>query len=411
MATLNLLGTTTRVEVPVVGIQIGNHTLGLFSKVSGGFTNGQLFIKSLEVTKINGVVNRYTLKLDYPVTQKDDPNYIDKIIASVSDTRKITFSYGDASVPDFIYKEEKATILRVKKKPSASTCVKSYTIYAISTGVLSTAGSFKFDKRTEKPSTVIKEILFEPKYGLQTVFYGMRDKDFVEMKGLIRDDDEIVEIPARSNISVLEYLQFLVDCMSPSAKTLDDLNLIKKGVYVLLFEDNLGTDYDGPYFRVARSDKLQEKSSAYEINIGYPSENVVTSFDIDDDETYAILYKYSSAVQSDLTKEVIDDNGNIVQVFDPSLGSNSPLFKVTEPEKTWWTKVTQYPIHATITFKGLLRPAILMSYVRINIYYYGRKDIDSGLYIVLSQQDNIDTSGYRTTLKLFRVGGDDAYVD
>ena len=79
--------------------------------------------------------------------------------------------------------------------------------------------------------------------------------------------------------------------------------------------------------------------------------------------------------------------------------------------RNWWTRATQYPIKATITFKGLLRPAVLMSYVRINVFYYGAKDLDSGLYIVLSQSDAIDMSGYKTTLKLLRVGGDDTYAD
>ena len=411
---INLLGTTSRVETPIIGVKIGNAVLGVYSEITNQkykYTINPRFLKSLDVKKINGTVNQYTLKLDFPVTQFDDPNYIDKIIASVSDSREIIFGYGDASMPTFLYREEKAVITRVKKRATISSSVKSYTIYAVSTGALSTAGAYKFRKRVAKPSDVIKEILYEPKYGLTQVFYGMKNRQMVEMKQLIRSDDAITTIEAKSNISVLDYLAYLVECMGPAAKSSDPLKLIKKAFYVLLFEDGIGSDIDGPYFRVERSDRLREKSYAYEIDIGYPSQNVVTSWEVDDDETYSIYYKFSSKLQPNLYRESIDDKGNIVQEFLPTLGSNSPLFKVTEQEKTWWTKVTQYPLKATITFKGLLRPAVLMSYVRINILYYGRKDIDSGLYIVLSQQDTIDTSGYRTTLKLLRVGGDDTYVD
>ncbi len=73
---------------------------------------------------------------------------------------------------------------------------------------------------------------------------------------------------------------------------------------------------------------------------------------------------------------------------------------------TWWSNVTQYPISASITIKGLLRPATLMSYVRLNVLYYGIKHSHSGLYIVTQQIDTINEQGYRTQLSLTRVAGD-----
>ena len=411
---INLLGTTSRVETPIIGVCIGNAVLGIYAKLNNdedSYIINPNYLKSLDVKKINGTVNQYTLRLDYPISQSSDPNYIEKILASVADTRKISFGYGDASVPTFLYREESAIITKVKRRAVISSSVKSYTIYAISSGVLGVAGSYKFRKRHAKPSDIIKEILYEPKYGLTQVFYGMKDRSLVERLQLIRGDDVEVDIEAKSNISVLDYLAYLVDCMGPAAKAVDSLGMIKKSFYVLLFEDGVDSEIDGPYFRVERSDKLREKSSAYEIDIGYPSQNVVTAWEVEDDETYALLYKYSSELQPNVYQASINDNGELVQSYSPVIGSNSPLFKVTEEERTWWTKVTQYPIKATITFKGLLRPAVLMSYVRVNILYYGKKDIDSGLYIVTSQQDVIDSNGYRTTLKLMRVGGDDTYVD
>ena len=68
------------------------------------------------------------------------------------------------------------------------------------------------------------------------------------------------------------------------------------------------------------------------------------------------------------------------------------------------TKVTQYPISATLTIQGLLRPAQLMTYLRLNVIFPGgHKHISSGLYIITQQQDNIDGNGYRTTLSLTRI--------
>ena len=69
--------------------------------------------------------------------------------------------------------------------------------------------------------------------------------------------------------------------------------------------------------------------------------------------------------------------------------------------------MTRFPITATLTIKGLLRSAMLMNYVRVNTYFYGQKHISSGLYVITKQEDRIDSSGYRTTLSLTRIAGDD----
>ena len=47
-----------------------------------------------------------------------------------------------------------------------------------------------------------------------------------------------------------------------------------------------------------------------------------------------------------------------------------------------------------------------MSYIKINVYYYGKKHSSSGIYAVTKQEDTINQSGYFTTLSLLRVGGD-----
>ena len=81
--------------------------------------------------------------------------------------------------------------------------------------------------------------------------------------------------------------------------------------------------------------------------------------------------------------------------------------KTTQADRSWWSQVTQYPIKATLTLKGLLRPAILMSYVKINTLFFGRKHLSSGYYIITKQTDTVDASGYKTVLNLVRIQGDD----
>ena len=72
--------------------------------------------------------------------------------------------------------------------------------------------------------------------------------------------------------------------------------------------------------------------------------------------------------------------------------------------------MTEFPISATLIIKGLVRSAMLMSYIRVNSFFYGRKHVSSGLYIVTKQQDKIDGSGYRTVLSLTRIAGADEYI-
>ena len=48
---------------------------------------------------------------------------------------------------------------------------------------------------------------------------------------------------------------------------------------------------------------------------------------------------------------------------------------------------------------------MLMSYVKLNVYFYGRRHIASGLYIISKQIDSVDEGGCRTQLTLTRVGG------
>jgi hypothetical protein len=71
------------------------------------------YIKSLRISTINGIVNTYTLSIEYTVRETDDPNFFEKVFSSVSQTRKIKFSYGDLAYPYVTYKDEEAIITDV----------------------------------------------------------------------------------------------------------------------------------------------------------------------------------------------------------------------------------------------------------------------------------------------------------
>lgn len=409
MSTINLLSNLSRVEVPFIKVIIGDYTFGVQEQKRGSSTiEFPNYVQSLKVQKINGSVNQYSLTIIYPINEYSDPNYFEKVFSSVSQSRKIVFSYGDLSTPTFAYRNEEAIITKVTSQFAIDSSIITYSVSAVSSCALLISSNYSFPARTEQPSNVIKEILYNNKaYGLQDLFYGMKNKSIVESNNLIASDDKKVKIEMKTNIAILDYLSYLVSCMAPVSDV--GSSLIKNNVYSLVVVDDTTGEFDGPYFKVVEVKKDKQNLNnltTYEIDIGYPSNNIVLSFQINNNENYSLLYDYSLKLNRSDYVTRIGDDGKLVQVYAPIISSKNDLYKTTEADKTWWTQVTAFPIQATITLKGLLRPAILMTYVKLNVLFYGQKHITSGTYIITKQTDTVDTDGFKTELNMTRVSGD-----
>ena len=414
---ISLLENPIRVSTPFIKVTIGDYTFGVFKqdnnitknsdgsyRLTSQFTYPN-YIQSLQIVKVNGQVNQYTLVLRYPITENNDPNFFEKVFSSVSKTRKIIFSYGDLSAPKFLYKNEEAIILDIKNNFDINSAVIQYNISAVSTCKLATASVFNFTgpefTGDKKPSDIIKILLRQnSKYGLLDVFSGMRNMDLVESMGLIRSDDCIVTLQNKQNINILDYLRYLVSNMRRSPSLSD------KSLYKLVVVDDTSDVLGGPYFKVINTNESSDSLDTYQLDIGYPSNNVVTSFNIDNNESYSLLYEYSKKLNTNEYVSRIDDNGNISSIYSPNITSNNDIQLTNSNDLNWWKNVTQYPISATVTLKGLLRPAILMSKVRLSVLFYGKAHISSGEYIINKQVDTIDGNGCWTTLNLVRVDGD-----
>lgn len=414
-----LLSINSRVAVPLIIVKIGEYSFGLYDKTRTNIElNGRYYsavkvtypnyMKQLVITKVNGTVNTYELQMVYPITQNDDPNLIDKILSTVSNSRKIVFTYGDCATPSFMYRNEEALITNVTSSIDVKNAKITYNITAVSSSLKAASGSFNFPRYTnKKPSDVIKELLYNKSYGLQDIFYGMSSKAQVEQLGLIADNDKAVTIEAQTNITVLKYLNYLVSCMSSAN---DSVNATEKYArYIMTLHDDTSNVLDGPYFKV---DGIKTSISSgnsidyYTVDIGYPNKDMVVSFSVDDNQAYTILYNYSGSVNRTDYVYRIDDYGSVKEIYSPAISTNSTLFKTTQSDRTWWSQVTQFPIKATLTIRGLLRAAILMSYLRVNVYFYGKKHNSSGTYIITKQVDRISESGYTTELSLSRIDGD-----
>lgn len=422
----SLLSSPARVQVPWIKVTFGDtalgYTFGVFSRTErnqkdeqGVYTAYNIkypnYIQRLSINKINGQVNQYTLSLAYPVRQTDDPNFFEKIFSSISNTRKITFSYGDMSMPTYIYKDEEAIITDVRSSFDLAGSVINYTVSAVSGASLSLASNITFVGGLKKPSDELKRIFKTPSYGLQNVFTGM---SAATLDYFIAGDDKAVMLDTKINISVLDLISYLVSAMVPASSIQTNVG---KEIYILTLHDD--TTYDrvyaepivvqgrevvGPYFKVTKTSTVMDHSDAYEVDIGFNTSTIVTGFSINNNENYSIYFDYQQKLNTEQYIRRIGNDGRWQDVYAPAVTSKNDDFLTRSEDTVWMTKVTQYPISATLTIQGLLRPAQLMTYLRLNVIFPGgHKHISSGLYIITQQQDNIDGSGYRTTLSLTRI--------
>ena len=440
---MDLLSYQTFVEAPFIILTIGEYTFGAYKRTQAPDSTGITYsvtypnyMESLSIVKINGAVNTYTINMVYPIAKGSDPNLMDKVFSSISSSRIIYISYGDWSSPSFIYKDEEAILTSVKQNVDFRNSLIRYTLTATSDALSLKSNNYDFPMVTEKPSNVIFKCLQNKQYGLHDVFRGMQNISKVRSAGLIATDDMPVQIEAKTQINILDYLNYLTNCMTPLGLPSSSQNKVSGSMYYnnqqqlvqiqqyaqgsnnntentvarykLSIIDDIRNEFNGPYFTVKKM--LRQKVSSdspdiYDIDVGFPGDNFVTDFRLNSDDTWSILYEFSERLEQQQYIYRINNEGEIEQISSPNLLSQNPLKKQTAAYENWWKQMTEFPIQASITIKGLLRPTILMSYLRVHVYFYGQQHSSSGLYIITKQTDNVSSSGYSTTLELTRVGG------
>ena len=411
---MDLISTENFVESPFIIVKMGDYTFGSYT----GNTNKAIlgstmnvtypnFMKGINVVKINGQVNTYTLRMTYAITENDDPNMLEKVFSSIKDSREMTLTYGDWNSPSNIYKEETALITSIKSNVYFKGSTIEYTINGVSNALNLGSAVYDFPERNAKPSDVIKEILYSPSYGMQKIFTGMVNKKNVANNNMIASDDKEVNIGAKQSTSALDYINYLTKHMVSTTNKQDAV--IQDSMYQMAIMDDSKNQYGGPYFKVKKIDTNVSRSTAdnaWEIVVGYPGDNFVMNFEINNDEAWSILYDYKDKIDQSSYTYRIDNNGKIITEMSPSIARSRKTKSLSERNRTWWTQMTQFPITATLTIKGLIRPTLIMDYLKLTTLFYGQKHISSGIYVITKQEDSIDANGYRTTLTLLRVKGD-----
>lgn len=406
----NLTSVQTLVESPFIIVNIGGITFGSYSAQGYGagvkvtYPN---YMKSMSVQKINGTVNTYTIVFSYQVRPGEDPNRLDKIFSRATKDRQIALMYGDWNAPNYIYKEESAIITNIRTNLNMSSSCIEYTLSCTSDAVGLTSVKYNFPARIAKPSDVLRQLLQNSSYGLKDVFTGMRNSQKIISNNLIASNDKKVQLKAM-NTTPLSYMNYLVDSMIDEKNT--STGIQKNGTYMLTIHDDKSSSLGGTYFKVTQITHKTNSfvaTDTYVLDINYPTDDYVTQFSLNNDQSWAILYDYTESIKQEEYVYTIDTYGNVVSDYSPSLTRDRQTLTNSARKTSWWSKMTQFPVEATVTIKGLTRPSILMTYVYLNVWFAGaQKHISSGLYIITKQVDTIDSTGYKTTLTLLRVGGD-----
>lgn len=406
---MNLLTSMNWVQSPFIVAEIQGVKLGVFSRATkrvqlqnGGMLLDQTiypnFVQSLRVEKnANGAVNTYTLVLSYQIMEGDDPNFLEKLFSRAKNGRRIKFSYGDMMNPVHAFREEECLISNIKRLIDEQNARIDYTITAVSTTALKIGATFTFNGRNARPSSVIREIVYDSRYGLLDVLPGMKNREKVEAMGLLNANDIQTTLYAQNGITVLEYLDYLVSNMK------DTTDFIQDGIYMLAFDSDENNELGGAYMKIVKTNE-KKNADEFEVSIGYPGQTDVYDFNLNEDEMYSILYDYTETEEQMSYAREIKNDGSIVSIYKNPIATDPILQKTTNTASTWWTQMVNYPLTATMKIRGLIRPVILTSAVNIKQYFWGQLFTTSGRYIVTKQTDIVDASGYYTELGIMRTG-------
>lgn len=389
MNTLFSISRPHRIEVPFIKATFGGVDFGFSSKknpVTGVI--GSNFIKSLNVEKYgSGAVNTYTLVMKYVIEPDDDPNFVDMVISKATD-RKIFFTYGDISQPEYSYKNEEAIITSIVPQVDYKNNTITYTIKATSSTTLSYAVKRTFAATTGQPSQEIIKILYNNDYGLLDLLPGMRDKEKVLAKGWIPTGDKVVSISEKKDMAPMDYILYLVSLMVGSNNC----------YYFLKVMDQ--RDQEQPHFEIVSTEQ-KSKSQMLTIDVGYPGSVTVFNFEVSENSSTPLLVEYRDKIDSGLLKDYSFRGDLISKNYYSSETVNGDY---STNLRNWWNKMKSFPLTATLITQGIYVPAEIIQSIYINTYFFGKKYWHSGEYLIMSQNDSISEAGYRTTLGLMRIG-------
>lgn len=391
---------STLVEAPFAELTIGGVTFGTYQKSS--IKKYPNYIQSVEATKTNGSINSYKIELIHQVAPGDNPNYIAELL-STNGFEKIRLTYGDGASGTY-FRDVEALLTNVNTSFDFVNNLIRYSLEATSLSYLTATTRMNFAETTSKPSTVIMNLLKNKTAAITDYFSGMEDVNKVAELGLIPTNDAEVKIEAVKNKNIIEYLTYLTSLMTNENK-----QIAENSTYYLTINDEQYQGVGNTFsIKEVVSSNMKVDSLVYEVDLGYPDNNKVFDFSITSNYAWAAAMKTSSKLTS--YRYDINNSGKVIKSDGSPIIKNDLNSNAYTIDNNTWKQLTRFPITANLTVKGLMAPILLLTYIKINNYYFGSKRITSGLYIVTEQKDTISGNGCRSMLGLTRVAGDDESI-
>lgn len=389
----NLSSYPNVVQAPYIDLTLNGIRIGGYNNAADKYPN---HITSLQIEKVNGRINNYTINLVYQVRAGEDPNMIDTLLSRTGYTNKIKIRYGDSAYGVY-YREDEAYIMDVTHSDNVQSSVINYTIKATSSIKEVENAYFDFPGLTSKPSAEIIKMLYTNKETSNQLLRSLKGManfgDIMKLNYIPTDDDEVY-IPGLKESSLLERLYQLVSYMHDGSSP--------DSSYFLSFQDDAK---NGSFFRINKVTPTKGNGTTvkncYYIDVGYPGDSFVTNFSLNNDVYWPMYYKYADSIPE--YSYDIDYTGRLIEKKVNPLIIDNKYHEINTRDMNWWDFVKNYPISATVTIKGLMAPVLLMENVYVYAQFYGKEDMASGLYSIIGQVDKIDGSGYTTTLELLRV--------
>lgn len=392
----NLSSSQSLIEAPTIIIKLGNKVIGGYGNFGDQYPN---YIEGLSVEKISGKINKYTINLVYQPRMSEDPNFLDKLLSISGFTNKITIQYGDSLNSAGLYRDDQAIITDVTFAENVTSKQIKYTITALSSIVKSINTLSNYPSVTDKPSNAIRNLFYsnnDTSIALLDSLPGMKNRTLVESSGLIPTDDEVVTTQKMLNVSAWQMVNYYVSGM---------YNKNSNDFYFLTIHDDTNNQFGGSYIQINKASQTTSgtlNGNYFEVYVGYPDNNNVMDFTINTDVYFPLVYKYNGRLPE--WSYEINNSGKLISTQTNPLLTNNNLNRRNVVQSNWWKKVTEYPITAQLTMRGLSKPVVIGSYIKVNTLFYGNKDIGSGLYMVTGQTDTVSGNGCRTIFSLLRIG-------
>lgn len=388
----NLTSYPTLVQAPYIELDLNGVTIGGYNNDADKYPNHLI---SMDIDKVNGRINNYTINIVHQIRAGEDPNLIDTLLSRTGYRNKVKIKYGDSAYSSF-FKEEEAYIIDVTHTDNVSSASINYTIKAISSVGSIQSATYQFSSVMDKPSNQIIKLLYEnasTSVELLGILEGMRNKSEALGKNLIPQDDDVISIPGLKDASLIDRITQLVSKMRDSKNP--------STTYTLTYIDG-----KKPYFKIGKIKQTNASKSValkncYYVDVGFPGDSFVTNFSLNNDVYWPMYYKYAGNFSE--YKYNIDYSGNIYSQKIHPLELDDKFQTKNVSQMNWWEYVRSYPVSASLTIKGLMKPVMLIENIYIYSTFYGQEDLATGIYSIIGQKDRVDGSGYSTTLELLKV--------